>query len=159
MKMRFLMLLLALVLAFAPAAQAEEGDISELVEFDSVMMESVSGQIRSAADMTLTEDNRAALAAMLSLEFVHQQPDFHIDYTLPIYVCKQGDMAAVAFGGDEDYVLVIYQSDPLSTGYAYLYGNDAAVVRAALEATNEDVWEVAIDDYNRLLAALVEQLQ
>ncbi len=133
-------------------------ETSELVEFKSVMMESVSSQIHSASDLTTTENNRAALAAMLSLEFVNQRPDFTIDYLLPIYVCKQGNIAAVAPGGNEDYVLVIYQSDPLSTSYGILKGNNPNTIQATLEETSESVWKVSIDDYNENLLALIGQI-
>lgn len=137
---------------------AAKAETSELVEFKSVMMESVSSQINSASDLTTTENNRAALAAMLSLEFTNQRPDFTIDYLLPIYVCKQDDIAAVALGGDEDYVLVIFQSNPLATCYGILKGNNPSTIQATLEATNESVWKVSLDDYNEKLLALISQI-
>lgn len=148
--------MLALSCAGGFPAKAET---SELVEFKSVMMESVSDQIHSASDLTATENNRAALAAMLSLEFANQRPDFTIDYLLPIYVCKQGDLAAVALGGEDDYALVIYQSDPLATCYGILKGDNPNTIQATLKATNESVWKVSIDDYNEKLLALIGQIE
>lgn len=150
----------AIFSAEVPAAEeAEESSgFSELTTFKGKMMDSVASQLTSATDLTTTSDNRAILAALLSLEFVTQQPDFTIDYTLPIYACKQGSIASVAVGGEKDYALIIFQMNPLSTSYGYLYGNDPATVRAALEATNESVWQVPLDAYNEKLAALVDQL-
>lgn len=135
-----------------------KAETSDLVEFKSKMMQSVSSQINSASDLTTTEGNRAALAALLSLEFANQRPDFTIDYLLPIYVCKQGDIAAVALGGSDSYALVIYQSDPLATCYGILKGNNPSTIQATLEASNESVWKVSIDDYNEKLLALIAQI-
>ncbi len=155
---------LAMIVVYAVFALSGAGGISaeaetsELVEFKSKMMQSVSSQIHSASDLTTTEGNRAALAALLSLEFANQRSDFTIDYLLPIYVCKQGDIAAVALGGDDDYVLIIYQSDPLATCYGILKGNNPGTIRATLEATNESVWKVSLDDYNEKLLALIAQI-
>lgn len=152
-------ILVAFVLLSSISALANEvGDASALVEFESYMMESISSQINTAADLTITANNRAILAALLSLEFSMQKPDFTIDYSLPIYVCKQGNIAAVAIGGEDDYALIIYESKPLSTSYGMLYGNNPATVRTTLEISNESVWEVGLDEYNQKLAALIGQL-
>ena len=156
-KMVFLIILVVSTAMFTEAI-GEAGGFSELTEFKGKMMESVASQINSATDLTTTSGNRAILAALLSLEFTTQQPNFTIDYTLPIFACKQGNIAAVAVGGEEDYALIIFQMNPLSTSYGYLYGNDPATVKAALEATNESVWQVPLDEYNEKLAALVDQL-
>ena len=141
-----------------PAEDTEAGGFSDLVEFKSIMMSSVSDQINSAADLTATGDNRAILAALLSLEFAKQRPDFTINYKLPIFACVQGNIAAVAIGGEKDYAVIIYQSKPLSTSYGILYGNDPAIVRATMESTNQHVWTVDLDKYNEKLAGVVSQL-
>ena len=131
---------------------------SDLVVFESTMMESVSDQISSATDLTTTSTNRAVLAALLSLEFANQKPDFEIDYSLPIYVCKQGNIASVAIGGTKDYALVIFQMNPLSTSYGIFEGNDPATIKATLDTTNENVWQVSLDEYNEKLAGIVDQI-
>lgn len=153
------MIVVCVVFALSGAGGiSAEAETSELVEFKSKMMQSVSSQINSASDLTTTEGNRAVLAALLTLEFTYQRPDYTIDYTQPIYVCKQGNLASVAFGGSDGYVLVIYQSDPLSTSYGFFTGRQPAIIRATLAATSDSVWTVAIDDYNEKLAALIGQL-
>lgn len=152
-----LLLALILILGVSALAYGEEYS-SELTEFKSYMMESISSQINSAADLTATANNRAILAALLSLEFSMQRGDFEIDYSLPIYACKNGKIASVAIGGKDDYAVIIYQSSPLSTSYGILYGNNPATVKASLEISNESVWEVGLDDYNTKLAALISQL-
>ena len=132
--------------------------ISDFVTFNSKMMESVSSQLNSATDLTTSTTNRAVLAALLSLEFADQRPDFKLDYTLPIYVSKLGRVASVAIGGEKGYALILYQMNPLKTGYGILDSTDSSVIRNTLEASNEAVWQVSLDDYNKNLAALVEQL-
>ena len=144
---------------YSGLTMAYENSHSDLVEFRSTMMESVSSQINEATDLTITSDKRAILAALLSLEFVNQKTDFTIDYTLPIYACKQGKIASVAVGGEDNYALIIYQMNPLATSYGILYGNNPTVIRATLEATNESVWQVPINVYNEKLSELVSQLQ
>lgn len=159
---RFLCLVMVVACALFPLSGAggafAKAETSDLVEFKSKMMQSISDQIHSASDLTTSEDNRAILAALLSLEFANQRPDFTIDYLLPIYVCKQGDIAAVALGGEDDYALVIYQSDPLATCYGILKGNNPSTIQATLEVSNESVWKVSLDDYNEKLLALISQI-
>lgn len=160
---RFLYLVMVVVLGALAVLNVSsisaKAETSELVEFKSVMMESVSDQIHSASDLTTTENNRAILAALLTLEFAYQRPDYTIDYTQPIYVCKQGDLASVAFAGSDSYALVIYQSNPLSTSYGFFTGKQPSIIQATLTVTNESVWTVDIDDYNEKLVALIEQLE
>ena len=60
------------------------------VQFDSKLMVSVSDQIQEATDLTLTDDSRAVLAALLTLEYQVQEPDIKIDFTSPIFVSKSG---------------------------------------------------------------------
>ena len=144
--------------AVAANSSNQDNGISELVEFNSVMMESVSDQISSAVDLTTTSTNRAILAALLSLEFTYQRYDFTFDYNLPIFVCKSGQIASVAMGGKDSYALIIYQMNPLSTSYGIIYGNDPNTIKATLSQTNDSVWTVSLDDYNEKLAALVDQL-
>ena len=48
--------------------------------------------------------------------------------------------------------------DPLSTSYGILKGNNPGTIRATLEATNESVWKVSLDDYNEKLLALIAQI-
>ncbi len=159
MKRIVTLLIMVTVLHLIPVSAFGENSVfSDMTEFRGKMMESVASQLSSAADLTSTSGNRAILAALLSLEFVTQCPDFSIDYSLPIYACVQGDIAAIALGGEEDYALVIFQMNPLSTSYGFLYGNNPATVKVALDAANESVWQVPIDEYNEKLALLVEQL-
>lgn len=138
---------------------AENPYISDSVRFNSKMMASVSEQISAASDLTKTNNNRAVLAALLTLEYKYQDPSFEFDYSLPIYACKAGNMASIAFAGKDRYVIVIYQTKPLSTYYAYLYSTNAAMVKASLELTSDNVWSVSINDYNEKLAILVDQLK
>ena len=160
MRRRIRVLLTIALLAVGLSGFSEEiTGFSELTPFKGKMMDSVASQLNSAVDLTTTSGNRAILAALLSLEFATQKTDFTIDYSLPIYVCKQDDIASVAVGGEEEYAVVIFQMNPLSTSYGFLYGNDPATVRTALEAANESVWQVPVDEYNEKLAALVAQLQ
>lgn len=157
MKRTIVLIVLSLVTMTVVGALGDD-DFSELTEFKGKMMESVASQLSSASDMTTTSGNRAILAALLSLEFATQRPDFTIDYTLPIYVCKHGDIASLAVGGDEDYAVIIFQMNPLYTSYGFLHGNEPATVIAALKAANENLWQVPLEEYNEKLAALVSQL-
>ena len=150
-----LMLLTVLLisnLAFSDTA------ISDPVEFQSKMMKSVAGQVKSAADLTVTEDNRAILAALLTLEFQVQQPDNTIDLTLPMYVTRSGDMAAAVFAVSNGYAMVVFQKQPLSTTYCILYDKDPKLVKASLEMISDDVWEVNFQKYTEKLSALVAQI-
>lgn len=143
---------------FLGRSNAEELFVGDLVEFNSKMMESVSSQISSATDLTTTSNNRAILAALLSLEFVYQRHDLEIDYSFPIYVGKSGTMASVMFCTESGYVLVIYQKAPLSTGYGISNIKDAYIAKKALEIASDSVWEVPLNLYNEKLALLVNQL-
>lgn len=139
-------------------ALGETGTFSDLTEFDSVMMPSVAEQISSAADLTDTDDNCAILAAILTLEYTNQQRNFTMDFTKPMYVCKQDDIASVAFSDGINYVIVIFQSKPLYTGYGILYDNDSATVKSTLELTNESVKQVSLTKYNEKMKILIDQL-
>ena len=130
-----------------------------LIQFDSKMMTSVQSQIQEATDLTLTEDNRAVLAALLTLEFQVQEPDVKIDFTSPIYASKSGTMAAVSFNTTKGYALVIYQMNPLTTCYSFADSSDSSIARAALEMSSDEVWEVPYDLYLEKLTALVQQIQ
>ena len=129
------------------------------VQFDSKMMASVSSQIQEATDLTLTEDSRAVLAALLTLEFQVQEPDAQIDFESPIYVSKSGTMAAVSFNTLRGYVLVIYQMNPLTTYYSFADSSDSTFARAALEMSSDEVWDVSYDLYLEKLTAIVQQIQ
>ena len=130
-----------------------------LIQFDSKMMTSVSSQIQEATDLTLTEDNRAVLAALLTLEFQVQEPDVKIDFTSPIYASKSGTMAAVSFNTTKGYALVVYQMNPLTTYYSFADSSDSSIAQAALEMSSDKVWEVPYDLYLEKLTALVQQIQ
>ncbi len=109
--------------------------------------------------MTLTEDNRAVLAALLTLEFQVQAPDVKIDFTSPIYASKSGTMAAVSFNTTRGYVLVIYQMNPLITYYSFADSSDSTIAKAALDMSSDEVWEASYDLYLEKLTALVQQIQ
>lgn len=128
------------------------------VQFDSKMMESVSSQIQEATDLTITEDSRAVLAALLTLEYQVQEPEIKIDFTSPIFVSKSGTMAAVSFNTMEGYVLVIYQMNPLTTYYSFADSSDSQIAKAALEMSSDEVWEVPYDLYLEKLTAIVQQI-
>lgn len=130
-----------------------------LIQFDSKMMTSVSSQIQEATDLTLTEENRAVLAALLTLEFQVQEPDVKIDFTSPIYASKSGTMAAVSFNTTKGYALVIYQMNPLTTYYSFADSSDSTIAQGALEMSSDEVWEVPYDLYLEKLTALVQQIQ
>ena len=131
----------------------------EFVTFDNRMMKSVSSQIDEATDLTTTGNNRAILAALLTLEYQYQCPNNTIDYSKPILVSKSGTMAAVSFAIQGDYVMVIYQMHPLSTSYGYLGDDSAAMAKAALEMISDGVWTVPLDLYNTKLDLLIQQIQ
>lgn len=128
------------------------------VQFDSKLMVSVSSQIQEATDLTLTEDSRAVLAALLTLEYQVQQPDIKIDFASPIFVSKSGTMAAVSFNTTKGYVLVIYQMKPLTTYYSYAESSDSRIAKAALEISSDEVWEVPYDLYLEKLTAIVQRI-
>ena len=62
----------------------------EFVTFNPKMMKSVSSQISEATDFTINVNNRAILAALLTLEYQYQCPNKIIDFTKPILVSKSG---------------------------------------------------------------------
>lgn len=128
------------------------------IQFDSKMMPSVSSQIQEATDLTITEDSRAVLAALLTLEFQAQEPDIKIDFTSPIYVSKSGTIAAASFNTMKGYVLVIYQMNPLTTYYSFANSSDSKLARAALEMSSDEIWEIPYDIYLKSLTALVQQI-
>lgn len=132
---------------------------SDLIQFTSVMMKSVSSQINEATDLTTTTDNRAVLAALLTLEFKNQKPKDTIDFTSPIYVSTSGTIAAVSFNTSKGYVIVMYQMHPLSTLYGYCETKDPQMEKAILEMSSDRVWEVSFDLYLEKLNILVQQLQ
>ena len=144
----------------AVRSEGSDGDesVSDLQEFKSVMMKSVASQINQATDLTTTDNDRAILAALLTLEFANQQPDFKIDYSLPMYVCKTGTIASVAVGGEKDYAVILFQSKPLSTSYGLFHTTDYKKVKAALMMSSESVWQVDLGLYNEKLEALIGQL-
>ena len=123
------------------------------------MMESVSSQLNEATDLTATGNNRAVLAALLTLEYQYQCPNNKIDYKKPILVSKSGTMAAVTFAIQDDYVMVVYQMHPLSTSYGYLGDDNPAMAKAALEMVSENVWTVPLNEYNKKLELLIQQIK
>ena len=151
----YLLIILCILLLTIQPSLGENAPI----QFDSKMMPSVSSQIREATDLTSTEDSRAVLAALLTLEFQVQEPDCKIDFTSPIYVSKSGTMAAVSFNTTNGYVLVIYQTNPLTTYYSFADSSDPTVAQAALEMSSDDVWKVGYNLYLEKLTALVQQIQ
>lgn len=131
----------------------------QFVSFDSKMMKSVSSQINEATDLTTSGNNRAVLAALLTLEYQYQCPNAKIDYTKPLLVSKSGTMAATAFAIQGDFVMVIYQMHPLSTSYCYLGDDNAEMAKAALEMVSENVWTVPLNEYNTKLSLLIQQIK
>jgi len=129
-----------------------------LIQFESKMMTSVSSQIQEATDLTLTEDSRAILAALLTLEFQVQEPDAQIDFTSPIYASKSGTVVAISFNTTKGYAYVLYQMNPLTTYYSFSSGSDSTIVQAALEMSSDEVWVVPYDIYLEKLSALVQQI-
>ena len=129
----------------------------EFVTFNPKMMKSVSSQISEATDLTMTGNNRAVLAALLTLEYQYQCPNKTIDFTKPILVSKSGTMAACAFAIQGDYVMVIFQMHPLGTSYGYLGDGNAPMAKAALEMISDDVWTVPLKEYNTKLEFLIQQ--
>ena len=129
------------------------------IQFESKMMKSVSSQINEATDLTLTEDARAVLAALLTLEFQVQEPDVKIDFTSPIFVAKNGTIATASFNTTKGYVIVLYQMNPLLTYYGFADGSDSRVAKAALELSSDKVWGVSFDLYYEKLTAVVAQIQ
>lgn len=150
----FLIIVSVLLLLVQPALSENTP-----IQFESKMMASISSQIREATDLTLSEDTRAVLAALLTLEFQTQEPDVKIDFTSPIYVSKSGTMAAVSFNTTKGYVLVIYQMNPLTTYYSFADSSDSTIAKKALEISSDEVWEVTYDLYLEKLTALVQQIQ
>lgn len=139
-------------------ADKSVNSIDNPIQFDSKMMPSVSSQIKEATDFTITDDNRAILAALLTLEYQVQEPDNKIDFTSPLFVAKYGTMASVSFNTDKGYVLVIYQMNPLTTYYSCANSSDSRVAKAALEMSSDEVWEVPYDIYLEKLTALIQQI-
>ena len=139
---------------------ASNGTASDLVFFDSVMMRSVSSQVSSALDLTTSKDNRAVLAALLTLEYKVLFPDANFNLYKPMYISssKQDGIAALTICVDDGYVMIIYKSKPLSTSYAYLNTSDSSDVKTALGMISDSVWTVEIDDFNEKMALLVDQL-
>ncbi len=152
-KVLFLLIISCLLLVAYPAFSENTP-----VQFDSKLLESVSSQIQEATDLTLKEDTRAVLAALLTLEFQVQEPDIKIDFTSPIYVSKSGTMAAASFNTAKGYALVIYQMNPLTTYYSFADSSDSRIAKAALEMSSDEVWEVSYDLYLEKLTALVQQI-
>ena len=155
----FAIITLCLLWVFGNAIADKSGNsIDNPIQFKSKMMVSVSSQIREATDLTLTEDNRAVLAALLTLEYQVQEPNNKIDFTSPIFVAKFGTMASASFNTTKGYAIVIYQMNPLTTYYSYADSSDSRVAKAALEMSSDKVWEVPYDIYLEKLTALVQQI-
>ena len=150
------LVLLSIFLIFSVVASA---DVEKPIQFKSKMMDSVSSQLKEATDLTLTENNRAVLAALLTLEFQVQEPDIKIDFESPIYVGKSGTIASASFNTTKGYVLVLYQMHPLTTYYSFSDSKSSKMAEAALKMSSDDVWEVSYDLYLEKLTALVQQLQ
>ena len=150
------LLLISILLLVIPNSLCESK--GSPIQFDSKMMESVSSQIREATDLTLSEDSRAVLAALLTLEYQVQEPETKIDFTAPIFVSKSGTMAAASFNTTKGYVLVIYQMNPLTTYYSYADSSDSRIAKAALELSSDEVWVVPYDLYVEKLTALIQQI-
>lgn len=155
--MVFLLCLLSNV-TFADISEAENTLFSDLITFKSIMMKSVSDQLSSATDLTTTNNNRAVLAALLSLEFANQRPDLKINYNQPIFVGKSGNMASVMFGTEMGYVMVVFKMHPLSTSYGISSIINATMAKSGLLMVSDNVWDVPINLYTEKLAILINQL-
>lgn len=132
--------------------------VSNLIQFNSKMMPSVSSQINEATDLTISESNRALLAALLTLEFQVQESNVEIDYQSPIYVAKYGTVVSASFNTSKGYVVVMYQMHPLTTYYSFSNSTDATIAKLALEMSSDSVWEVPFAMYYEMLAQLVNQI-
>lgn len=153
---------LCLSIAYMPLCGYAAGKIDtsgKAVEFKGVMSESIASQITAASDLTISAKNRSFLAAFLTLEFqllINDDKTSNITLNLvsPIYVGKSGDMASVSFNTNKGYVLMIFQSKPLSTYYAFAGSSDSTSAKKALNQSSDQVWEVSSEE----LATAVTQL-
>ena len=148
---------------FLPLAGLAETKIitsGDLIEFDSVLAKSISSQINDATDLTTTNKNRSVLAAFLALEFQmliekDTSSNITLDLESPIYVGKSGTMASASFNTSKGYVLIIFQSSPLSTQYAFSGSSDSKLAKKALQMSSDSIWEVDSTDFVSALTDLV----
>lgn len=134
------------------------------VEFDGVLSESIASQINNASDLTANTNSRALLAAFLVLEFqflIQNDTTGNIKLNIdnaPIFVAKSGTMASVSFDTSKGYVLIIFQSNPLSTYYAFAGYSNSDMAKKALQMSSDSVWEVNLEDFisafNSLMGAI-----
>ncbi|MBE5806767.1 MAG: hypothetical protein E7317_00285 [Clostridiales bacterium] len=151
-------LILVIVLSMScMSAFAAEG-MSDLKPFPNMMMDSVASQLNSATDLTIAEENRAILAALLTLEYCYYTNTNEIDYTQPIFVGKKDTTVSCAFATGDDYVVVFFQMNPTSTSYGKIYDCDSAMARVTMMMASDEVWPVAYDLYEEKLAAVIDQI-
>lgn len=162
-----ILLILCLAIMFLPLAGVAETKIitsGDLIEFDSVFAKSISSQINDATDLTTTNKNRSVLAAFLVLEFQmlidkDTSSNITLDLASPIYVGKSGTMASVSFNTTKGYVLTIFQSNPLSTQYAFSGSSDSKLAKKALQMSSDSIWEVDSTDFVSALTDLIGAIQ
>ena len=171
MKLRYfystILIMLCLAIVSIPLAGVAENKIitsGDLVEFDGTLSKSIASQINDASDLTITNKNRSVLAAFLVLEFqmlINKDTTSNItlDLEAPIYVGKSGTMASVSFNTNKGYVLVIFQSSPLSTQYAFSGSSDSKLAKSALQMSSDNVWEVSSTDFITALSDLMGAIQ
>ena len=138
--------------------EEKAADNSEPIQFESILLKSFASQIKEASDLTLTENNRAILAAAMTLEYQVQEPDSKVDLTTPIYAARSGTMASVSFNTDKGYVLIIFQMNPLTTYYGFANSSDPQMAYGALLMSSDEVWEVPFDLFYEKLKLLVDQI-
>lgn len=156
MKRRIAILLMALILVSHHAFAA--GEMSGLTVFPNVMMDASADQLNEATDLTITENNRAILAAMLTLEYCNYAGTTAIVFSQPIFVGKKDTTASCAFAVGNDYIVVFFQMHPTSTSYGKIYDCNAGMARITMEMASDEVWPVGYDLYMEKLEAVVEQL-
>ena len=158
----FFLLMICLTIACMPLSGYAVSKINtsgDAVSFNGIMSKSIASQINAASDLKIRAKNRSFLAALLALEFqmlVNEDKASNITLELesPIYVGKSGDMASVSFNTNEGYVVMIFQTKPLSTYYAFAGSANSQMAKEALKQSSDQIWEVPSED----LATAVTQL-
>ena len=131
---------------------------TNLVFFDGKWTKNFISGYAAAADMTIEAENRALLAALMTVEFTEQEPKLNIDTEKPIFVASMEDMAVVAFDSDQGYVHIFLQLDPMAICYGFINTHDPDYMLVDLESTSDMVWQVTEDEYYEALIALATQL-
>lgn len=158
MSWALVLVVLASMVVLPAAGYAETDSDSNTVYFDPAMIQLLDV---SASDFTKTEDMRALLSVILSLEFSNQETGYEYDFTNPIYVAiNQLDLVTVALGVEDGYVCIFYSdlTDPITTAYTFLDTTSSRVMQLVLEENNKSVWEVSLSDYYKQAKTLNDAL-